>query len=748
MHDGAIVFSTKLDNKDLEKDLAKLNREIEKTERTVTEQEAKRSPLVQQAEELSQKMKEARAEVVKYRQAWSSGVMGADKDQAAAQERLGAVQAEYQKVVEKIEKIDEKLLPAQDKLDAMKRDAGELQQRLVMAGPSTEKMAKSMEKARKSANKFALRLREVIRSALIFTLITQSLSKFREWMGKVIQTNAEATAAVARLKGALLTMAQPIVEVILPAFIALVNVLTRVVSVMAQLFAMLSGKSVAASKEAAKALNKETEALEETGKAADKAAGSLAGFDEINTIQTESTSGGTDSIAPDFSFDANLTEGQLSNILDLVKLIGSVMLGWKIGSALGLGLGKTIGLMVAILGVIEFVSSLFDAWTNGVSWDNLQGMIFGVTLAVAGLYAVLGPTAAGIGMIIGGLAMLVTGFKDAFENGWNLKNLLLAVAGIFAAGMGIAVLTGSFIPALIAGIAALLLAITVATGHGDELLAGLKETFEGFVDFFKGVFTGDMEKASGGIEKIFDGLGTAIGAVVDGVRDLFDGFFVWLDEKTGGKLTGIINFMRGLFSGLFDFVDVTLGSIMDAGKLMLQGLLDFISGVFTGDWNRAWQGVKKIFAGVWNGIIGILEGAVNLIIRGVNWLISQLNKINFTVPDWVPGVGGKSIGINIPKVRELSIPRLATGAVIPPNREFLAVLGDQKSGTNIEAPEELIRKIVREESGGMNTELLEAILAAIKAGHVMKVDKRVLAETAVDGINNMTRSAGKPVLKL
>jgi hypothetical protein len=76
----------------------------------------------------------------------------------------------------------------------------------------------------------------------------------------------------------------------------------------------------------------------------------------------------------------------------------------------------------------------------------------------------------------------------------------------------------------------------------------------------------------------------------------------------------------------------------------------------------------------------------------------------------------------------------------------LAVLGDQRSGNNIEAPESLIRQIVREEAGGMNTELLEAILAAVKAGHVMTVDKKVLARTAAQGINDMTVAAGKPVL--
>ena len=91
--------------------------------------------------------------------------------------------------------------------------------------------------------------------------------------------------------------------------------------------------------------------------------------------------------------------------------------------------------------------------------------------------------------------------------------------------------------------------------------------------------------------------------------------------------------------------------------------------------------------GAVNGLLSNVEGMINAIIKGVNWLISQMNKISFDVPDWVPGIGGNSFGINIPSISEVKLPRLARGAVIPPNREFLAVLGDQRRGYNLEGPE-------------------------------------------------------------
>ena len=315
-----------------------------------------------------------------------------------------------------------------------------------------------------------------------------------------------------------------------------------------------------------------------------------------------------------------------------------------------------------------------------------------------------------------------------------------------ATGLGIALLTGSWIPLLIAAIAAVLLALTVATGHGEELLDGIRTIMEGFVDFFTGIFTGDIEKAIGGVSKIFDGLKTAVFAVIDGIKDTLLSFLTWLDEKTGGKFHGIIEAAKEFVSGFFDGVKEMFGGWIDGVKTALNGLIKFVTGVFTLDWDMAWEGVKEIFKGMWNSCISLLEGAVNFIIRGLNWLISQMNKIKFDVPSWVPGVGGKSIGINIPSLPEAQIPRLAQGAVIPPNREFMAVLGDQRHGTNLEAPEDLIRKIVREESGGGDGQvvmLLQSLLEAVKAGHIIMVDKTVLGRTARDGINDITIKSGK-----
>lgn len=128
--------------------------------------------------------------------------------------------------------------------------------------------------------------------------------------------------------------------------------------------------------------------------------------------------------------------------------------------------------------------------------------------------------------------------------------------------------------------------------------------------------------------------------------------------------------------------------------------------------------------GAVNGLIGFFEGMANGVIKCINAIIKGLNEISFDVPEWVPGIGGSKFGFNIKSLPQISIPRLAQGAVIPPNREFLAVLGDQRHGTNVEAPLSTIQEAVAlvmqdqtqailagfEASVGVQREILEAVL--------------------------------------
>lgn len=675
--DGSIIFSTEIDNKKAQAELDKLEKKIASLEIKASQAGAKKIPLEEQADALGVALDDAKQKLEALKASGASpGAIGAQS------ETVTSLQYQWDQVNNKIDRYNREIEKANGDIDVSKSRAGELAAQLASAGRNTEKMSAGVKKAEKSAKTFASRMKSVVRSALVFTVITQALSKFRNWIGDVIKVSPEATAAIARLKGALLTLVQPLVNIIIPAFTKFVNILAAIINKIASVFAVLTGKTVESSKAAAEALNKQTSALNGTGAAAKEAKKQLLGFDEINQL-TEDTSGGgggSGTIAPDFSgFDD--TEDELNTILGLVGAIATGLLAWKIASLFTDSLSMIGGIALAAAGAFALVYFWLDAWNNGIDMQNFLGMLAGVAALAGGLAIAFGSTAAGIALVIGGLAMLVVGIKDVIENGFTLENTLTIIAGLLASGLGIGLLTGNWIPLLIAGIAAALIALVSFTGHGEELINGLKETIDGFGKFFKGVFSGDMEMTAEGLKQIWDGLKNTWNAVIDSIRDAWNMFIEWLRGKNP-ELAAIFETYGKLVSDLYNSV-----------KQILGGIITFISGVFTGDWDKAWEGVKQIFKGIWNGIVSILEGAVNLIIGGINWMIRQLNKIQIKAPDWL---GGGTIGFNIPAISTVSIPRLAQGTVIPPNREFLAVLGDQKNGTNVEAPLETIKQAVAE----------------------------------------------------
>ena len=163
---------------------------------------------------------------------------------------------------------------------------------------------------------------------------------------------------------------------------------------------------------------------------------------------------------------------------------------------------------------------------------------------------------------------------------------------------------------------------------------------------------------------------------------------------------------------IINLIKSAISTLAETIKGILGGIVDFLAGVFTGDWERAWDGVKNVFKSVWNLIVGILESAANLIIKGINLLFSGINAL---LRENLLSKGLEALGISIPQIPEIkpvSIPRLAQGAVIPPNRQFLAMLGDQKSGTNIEAPlatieQALFNALSRAGYGGHGEAVLE-----------------------------------------
>lgn len=193
----------------------------------------------------------------------------------------------------------------------------------------------------------------------------------------------------------------------------------------------------------------------------------------------------------------------------------------------------------------------------------------------------------------------------------------------------------------------------------------------------------------------------------DTVKNTMNTIKDWIANAFVHDWTKEFGYLGGYLNAWFK----NIKNLWDGIKQIFNGIITFVKGVFTGNWRQAWEGVKQIFAGVWNSFAAIVKAPINTIIAFINSFLyaiqvmqnsfaNALNSMSISLPHWLEKLTGfSSVGFNVGYWSAPMVPYLAQGAVIPPNKEFMAVLGDQKSGNNIEAPESLIRRIVREESG-------------------------------------------------
>lgn len=737
--DGSIIIRTNIDTSEADKELRNLTQEIEKVEKDISSREATKSPLVKQAEELQVRINEAKKEVQDYKDAWLSGVSGADTKEMDAVQKVQQLQAEQDKVIEKIDKIDAKLLPAYEKLDGMKAKAGELAQRMASAAPAasavktsvigvgaeagkTEKnvngMGLALNRASKKAGAFAMRLKSVIRGALVFTVITKALSSFRDWVGKTLKTNDESAAAIARLKGALLTLAQPLQEVIIPAFTKFVDILARVTARIAAVVSSMFGKTIDQSAEAAKNLYDEKKALDGVNKAAKQASGSI---DEMNVISGDSSSGGStnSAIAPDFT---SLISGAVDPIIEFFAGTAMLALG-AILTFSGAHILLGIGLMAAGAALIyDSASGDWEAVKNAL--EGPIGMVFTlVSGASLVLGAILAFSGANIPLGIGLMLLGAAGLATAISANWRaIEDALQGPIGAVAAIVSVAL--------LVLGAILVFSGAGVALGLGMLLVgaAGLAATVKANWDYIVSALQGPVGAVVAiisavllvlGVILLFTGAGIplGLGLIVAGAAGLA--------AAIAPNWDFILDKLKGAWNSIKKWWNTKIAPALNAVK-------EFFVGIFNGIWNE----IRTVI----NTILGGIEGMANGVIKGINFAISAINKLSFDVPDWVPAIGGKSVGFNLKTLNEVKIPRLAQGAVIPPNREFMAVLGDQKSGRNIEAPESLLRQIMGEEFGESMGELLDRVeeligaVRGIKLSPVMVADGRIMAE-AVERAN-------------
>lgn len=711
MADGSVIIKVDADEKAAVKKLHKVEDEIDKLQAKLNEKQAGRSAILQDIDELQKKLSPLRQELKKAKEEWLSGgersaVAGTRHSELQAQ--IAPLQAQLESLYQQVDKYDKEIEGITPKLEEQKRIYGETQIQVAQLTKENTLLQKVSKKVSDSADRFYNRIKGLAKRVFIFTVITAAFRQLRDHMSLAIRTNDEAAASFAQLKAATLTLAQPLVDVLLPALTWVAQALTKVVTVLAYLFSAITGKSFETSKKSAEALEKEKQAIKGVGSAAKEATKSLASFDEINTLAGETASGISEYIMPDFGslglddlpeWIKNLTLDLEAKIRDISfswdkKTIGknkdawivalTAILGAVLGSMFGGLTGTVIGLLLgASIGLIS--CTFLDKTKNPeLAKDILIVVLSSILGAVLG--SMFGGIAGGvIGMLLGATISIISlEFSKGRNSDWDSRDTGIVVLGA---------ILGAVFGAMFGGL----------TGSVIGLLLGALISFVA-IKFQEGNY--NKEKAISILRLV---LLSILGAIIG--------------SMFGGFVGGVIGLLVGL---TFGFTTIAFDEKMSAGaqnaaKNALKIAVTTIVGALIG----------AVFGGgVFGGIVG---GAIGLTLG----LAVTLGKASITNNS---GISGKSRSETI-NPRTSAIPALATGTVVPPNREFLAMLGDNKTETEVVSPLSTMKQAMLEalqESGGGGGDVIL---------HVY-INGRKMAVEMVKEINDMTREAGKPVLLL
>lgn len=224
--------------------------------------------------------------------------------------------------------------------------------------------------------------------------------------------------------------------------------------------------------------------------------------------------------------------------------------------------------------------------------------------------------------------------------------------------------------------------------------------------------------------------------VWNGIKAKFEEFKNWL----GNVFATDWSEKFGMFGDILNGFSKNVQNIFDSVQRIFQGVIDFIVGVFTGDWERAWSGVVKIFGGIMDGLSAVVKAPLNAVISLINATISGLNKINVSIPDWVPGFGGKNFGINIPK-----IPMLAKGGILDSptlamvgeaGKEAVVPLENNTQGLDLLASKLLERMPIGPSNSSQTT----------PQEVVVKIDSKTLIRVLLPELQKENNRVGNPVL--
>ena len=599
--------------------------------------------------------------------------------------------------------------------------------------------------------KTTAKMTEQEKVALRYAFVQQQLSLAQgdfartsdSWANQVRILKLQFDSLRASLGQGFIAAVTPVIKVINTIMGKLVQLANVFSAFMKRLFGVKSDSSsgigavasdVSSATNAMDNLSNSTSGVGSAAKKAAKEIKGLMGIDEINTISStgsDSDSGSGDSSGIgnigmddwDFSQQEKATDGLLSKVEVFADKVRNIF------KNISNFIKKHKEIILSIIGGL--VSGIIEFFIAG-NWGAITGAIASVigwieliptALGLAGL-ALTTPAA----LIAGAVAVVTTAFlylwqtsdsfRNALINGWNA--LVSALTPYFKAIMGALKLVGDFLVTVLKPILFLL--------------------WDAWCTVVDNIVKVTMSLWTNCIAPVVKFLGECLKKIIDGLNEIWQ---VWKPtiEKIGeiliviwnNCLKPVINWLGNEFIQAFRNVGNYIKPILESLKIMFGGLIDFIVGVFTGNWQKAWQGVQNIFRGIFDGLTNIAKKPLNAIIDAINAMIRGLNKIK--LPNWIPGFGG--MGINIP-----TIPKLAKGGIV--DAPTIAMVG--------EAGKEAVMPL--ENNTGWITDLAAKVAdrMPVSGGNsndnsmsgdlILQIDGSIIGKVALNQLRKMQRQGG------
>ncbi len=312
----------------------------------------------------------------------------------------------------------------------------------------------------------------------------------------------------------------------------------------------------------------------------------------------------------------------------------------KLGGALLNGLERAVELLAPVVkniigiftGIIDFVTGVFSGdWSK--AWQGIKAVVWNVIAGLGNLVA------AGLKAVLEFGPVLLSGVLEIGTAIWSRLDSLVTE--------GITAISSRF-PVIGAALGSIWSTV-------QKVWSNIQVILQNAIQFIQNIFSGNWSAAWQNVVNIFGTIFSTVATIAmapmnmlaNGVQAAINSVAAFLQEK--------FPFLGALFSGWAASISAAIENI----KAIFNGIIEFVQNVFTGNWSGAWQNIVDIFGNLFGMIVNLAKAPINGVISAINFVLEKINGISVTIPDWVPGVGGTTLGFNIP-----TIPQLAAGGIV------------------------------------------------------------------------------------